>query len=295
MSKKHSTEKTEGFTLLEVVVVIFTVAVLSLVSLGSIALFQKKTELSNTAQEFANVLRLAQSKTVASDNTSQYGVYINAALSPDQYVLFKGASYAARITAFDVVHVLPKTVEFSQLSLGADTEIVFEKLSGFAVQSGSVTLGLVQDTSQTTTIYITPSGAIDFTPPQNASDSARVKDSRHLHFDYSRNINTATENIVLTFNGSVVQTIPIASHLVAGQFYWQGTVTVGALTQTVTVQTHRLNSTDTQFSVHRDRSLNDTTLAVTLSGDASGNLVLYSADGTTTTSSSIYVSNLVWQ
>ncbi|MDO8529901.1 MAG: prepilin-type N-terminal cleavage/methylation domain-containing protein [bacterium] len=284
----------KGFTLFEVVIVVSVLGILSAMVIGGIVFFQKKTELNNAVQEFAAVLRLAQTRALASEQESQYGVYINTSLAPNEYVLFKGVNYASRIASFDQVYPLPKTVEFSQVNL-VGGEITFEKLTGFASQAGSISLRLIQDTAQAKTIYISDSGTVDFSLVGAPSDSARIKDSRHVHFDYSRVINTATENVVLTFNGTTVQTLPIASNMATGQFYWQGTVTAGGTPQTVTVQTHRLNAADTQFSIHRDRSLNDKTFRVTLSGDASGNLANYSADGVTVTHSSIYVSNFIWQ
>lgn len=288
-------DKITGFTLIEAVIAIFILSILSLMIIGSIAIFQKRTELNNSIEEFANILKLAQSKTLASENSSQYGVYINTAATPGQYVLFKGIDYASRIAASDQIYSLPKSVEFSSVNLGGGNEIVFEKLSGVALQSGTVSLRLRQDTSQVKTVYIANSGTIGFTQAQTPLDEARVKDSRHLHVNYSRIINTASENVILTFDATVVKTLPIASNLAAGEFYWQGTVSAGGSSQTVTVQTHRLNNPDTQFSIQRSRSLNDKTLKLTISGDASGSLAQYSADGVTTTYSSIYVSNFAWQ
>ena len=284
----------KGFTLFEVVIVVFILGALGAVVVGGIALFQRKTELNNAVQEFAAVVRLAQTRALASQQESQYGVYINTSAAPAQYVLFKGASYITRITSSDQTYSLPKTVEFSQVNL-AGGEVTFEKLTGFSSQSGDISLRLIQNPSEAKTIYISNSGTVDFSLAQAPSDVARLKDSRHVHFDYSRAITTATENVVLTFNGATVLTLPIASNMATGQFYWQGTVTAGGTPQTLDVRTHRLNSPDTQFSIHRDRSLNDKTFRVTISGDTSGNLANYSADGATVTHSSIYVSNFTWQ
>lgn len=287
--------KEQGFTLFEVIIVLAIFAVLSAVVVGSFVVLQKRSGVDSSAQEFVNALKLAQSKTLASEQSKAYGVYINTSVSPHRYIIFRGATYASRETAFDQEYQLPSSIEFFGISLGGGNEIVFERLTGFSAQSGNVSVRFKTDTSQSKTIYIANNGTIGFEAPANPSDANRVKDSRHVHFTYSRAINTASENVVLTFNGITVQTIPIATNMPGGQFYWQGTVTAGGAPQTVEVRTHRLNDLDTQFSIIRDRRVNDKTFKINLSGDSSGSLAEYSANGATTNYFSIYVSNFAWQ
>src|SRR5688572_13609708 len=138
----------KGFTLFEVVIVVSMLAILSTMVVGGIIFFQKKTELNNAVQEFAAVLRLAQARALASEQESQYGVHINTSVAPNEYVLFKGATYATRIASFDQTYSLPKTVEFSEVNLGGN-EVTFEKLTGFASQAGNISLRLIQDAAQT--------------------------------------------------------------------------------------------------------------------------------------------------
>lgn len=288
--------KKNGFTLVEVIVTLVILSALAAIIISDFTLLNKKKDVDNTAQEFTNVLKLAQNKTLSSENNSQYGVYSDTSVSPNKYILFKGASYALRDTSADQIYLLPQTVEFFAINLGGGSEIVFNKLTGASAQSGNVSVRSKLDTSQSKTIYVTNSGTINFTSVSAPSDASRVKDSRHVHFDYSRIINTNNENITLNFdNGVVIQTFPISSYLVSGQIQWLETVSVGGSNQTIKIHTHRLNNQDTQFSIHRDRSLNTKSLKITISGDSSGYIVNYSADGLTTTNTSIYVSNLVWQ
>jgi len=298
----------KGFTLIEIVIVITILAIISTIVISNFFLWTKKTDVNNTIQEFANILRLAQNRTLSSEGDSQYGVYINTVDSPYKYILFKGTSYDTRDSSFDQVSILVKTVEFFNISLGGGNEIVFSKLSGASVQSGSVSIRSKSDTSQIKTVYIENSGTINFSSVSAPSDSSRTKDSRHVHIDYSRTINTATENITLNFDdGVVIQTFPINAYLIGDQINWLGTFSVSGSNQTVKIHTHRLNSTDTQFSVHRNGTLNNKSLKITISDDTSGNLVNYSADGKTLnglTSTNCYsggfdlsvnVSNCTWQ
>lgn len=283
----------KGFTLIEIVVVIFILIVLTAVSIPAFDLLVKSSDVDNSMQEFYTTLRLAQSKAISSEGDSQYGVYIDTSTLPNKYVIYKGASYATRDASKDQSFWLSKTTEFSAISLGGANEVVFDKLTGYAEQSGSVSVRLKTDTSNVKTVYISSIGSLGFVAPVAITDT-RVKDSRHLHFDYSRAINTNTESIKLLFDNSILQVIPIATNMSGGEIDWTGTVAVGGANQTVSVRTHRLNSPDTQFSIHRDGRLNTKSLKITITGE-SGSLAEYSADGLTTTFSSSYVSNFNWQ
>ncbi len=285
----------KGFTLFETLIVVGMLGILSAITTGAFVLMQQQSDLDAALTEVATVLKFAQSRTLASENDAQYGVYFDVSTTPNQYILFKGASYATRDVAYDQIKEVPKTTEFFSISLGASSQIVFDKLSGGTLQPGSVPIRYKNNTSQLKTIYVASSGRVSFSPEVAPSDVARIKDARHLHLDYSRNIATATESVVLNFNnGVVIQNIPISSNMSGGQIDWEGTVNVAGSNQTVRVHTHRLNNSDTQFSIHRG-GLNNATLKVTLSGDTSGYLVQYAANGLSTNSTSIYASNLAWQ
>jgi len=293
MNKKRSS----GFTLFEVVIVIAILAVLAAIVIPDFFPFKKNSDLDNGVQEFVSVLRLAQNKTLSSEGNSQYGVYIDTGASPNQYILFKGASYASRIVSADQVYALQEMLEFYNISLGGGNEIVFDRLTGSSQETGSVSARIKSDMDKNKTVYILSSGVVSFSPSSGSLDVNRVKDSRHIQLDYSRNINTADESITLTFDNSLTRTIPINSYLVAGQLQWQDTVSVGGEDQTVEINTLYLNDSvkGTVFSIHRDRRYNSKSLKITISGDSSGYPAQYSADGLTVDHTSIYVSNFSWQ
>jgi len=283
-----------GFSLIEIIVVIAVLACLVGISIFGYFYFRKNSDLNNNIQEFISVLKLAQNKALASENGSKYGVYIDTATTPNQYLLFRGNSYASRLPEYDSVYTLSSSVIFSNISLGGVSEVVFNKVTGFSDQAGNISFQEKSDASRTKSIYISNSGTISFNPfaSDNSLDSNRVKDSRHVEFNYSRNIDTAVENIVLNFNGEQTQPIIINSHLVGGQIKWRDTINVDGVDQTVQVDTVRLNNPDTVFSIYRDKRYNTKSLRITISGDNSGYLADYLADGTTTNPTSIYVSNL---
>lgn len=291
LSDKHNT----GFTLFEVIIVIAILSLLAVIPVANFVLLQKRTELNNSIQELAGVISLAQNKTLASESNSQFGVYLDTTVSPNRYILFQGATYGTRNTSADNVYLLKSSMEFYEISLGGGNEIDFNRLTGEPEQFGSISIRVKTDTSQNKIVYISNSGAVSFSEQPVLSDENRVKDTRHLTFDYSRYIDVNNESVILTFDGSVTKQILISQYLMAGELDWEGSVDVNGASQKIHIHTNRLNNTDTQFSVLRDRRYNDKSLVITISGDGSGNLAQYSADGLTTGFLSTYVSNFYFQ
>lgn len=295
-----------GFTLIEVVVVVAIAAIMVALIVTDFLSVNSAAALDSNAQEISETLRFAQNRTLSSENSAQYGVYFDT--PNNAYILYKGVNYANRDTSFDNKKILSKEVELSAVNFGGGNEVVFQKLTGGATQSGTVSVRLKTDVTQTKTVYVSANGLVSFEEGALPSDNSRVKDSRHTHFNYSRTIDTATENIVMNFNnGAVVRSYPISSYLDAGQIKITDTITVESQSQQVTFQSHTLNNSGSQLSVRRDRRYNTKPLKITISGDTTGKLIEYSADGTSvnglTTADcstgasglSSYVSNCAWQ
>lgn len=290
------------FTLVEFLIIISVIFVLIVLGVINFRLFQKEFILQNTSEEIINVLRLAQSKTLASEGANNWGVYFETSTSPHQYILFKGERFALRDASSDEVHKLPNSVEIYEINLGGGNEVLFERVSGTVSSTspfGKVSIRIKNDPLKTKEIFIENSGLVSLANPSTSSDQNRLKDSRHVHFDYSRPISTSTEKLILTFTSdasTISQEIPIADNLKDGQIYWEGEVNVEGSIQKLKIHTHRLNDPflDTQFCIHRDRRYNNKALKVEISGD-SGDLIRYDASGQTQKGNSIYVSEPLWQ
>jgi len=295
----------KGVTLLELLIVLAIILIIYAVSAQAFPLFQRAGELSNTTEEIISILRLAQSKTLASEGAgqygSQYGVYFDTTTTPQQYTLFKGSNYTSRDPASDEINHIPNSTEIYDISLGGSKEVVFSRLIGDTNNSGKISLRLRSDNSKTKTIGIQSSGKITLgeeVPPADI-DTNRLKDSRHVYFNYSRFIDTTTEVITLTFPNNPLTPpypIPIGSNMSAGQIYWEGEVTVDGQNQKIKIHTIYLNNPgfDTLFSIYRDMKFNSVALNISISGDGFGNLVEYSADGRTIIHPSSYVNNFQW-
>jgi len=280
-----------GFTLFEIIIGIAILCILSAVVAFNFPSYRIGSDLNNSVNEFSSVLKLAQNRTISSDDASQYGVYINAGVSPNQYILFKGASYNSRIPEADQIYYLENTVEFYDINFGGGGEIVFTRFIGIAEKPGSVSIRVKTDASRNKTVYVAGSGTVSLDQPVAQSDANRITDTRQVYFNYNRSVDTANENIILTFDGGAPEVIPINSYLSSGELQWKGAFTVGEEDQTIEIITNNLINTGALFSIHRDRRYNTKSLEVALSGDISGTLAEYPADGASANYSSIYVTN----
>jgi len=283
-------QKREGFTLIEILVVVGIMSLFLTMSMFQLRSFQQGSHLQNTTQETAAALRLAQSRTLASQDNSQYGVYFDITTTPHQYTLFQGSSYATRDIAKDEVTLINKEIEISAIDLEGGNEVVFLRLSGQASVEGSVTFRQTEDPTRTATVTVLASGVIEEDSAVVPSDTSRVKDSRHVHVSYQgRDIVTSTESVGLVFPDTTFS-FAIADNMSGGQIFWEGDVESEGETQHLKIHTHILNDPvqGTRFSLHRDRSKNTKSVTIELSGDITGNLISYDAGGATTQGTSIY-------
>ncbi len=289
----------KGMTLIELLVVIVILGVLIAIAIPVIYHFQRESDLNDNFEEIISILRLAQNRTLASEGASQWGVYFTTTTDPHQYTLFKGEGYATRVSSSDEIYKLSKRVEFLQIGLPGE-EVVFNRILGSTNQSGQVSIGLKSVPNKVRTVYIETSGVVQ-TATSSVSDADRIKDSRHVHIDYTRSIATSTEKLILIFDkGEATETteeIIIADNLQAGQIYWEGEVDVAGEIQKLKIHTHRLNDPDTQICIHRDRRYNNKSLDIDITDDPapSPDLISYTAEGATNKGHSQYVSEPIWQ
>lgn len=282
----------KGFVFIELLVVIFIIALLASGILAGFRFFQDKMGLDEAGEQIINVLRLAQNKTLASEGQLSYGVHFES----DKFILFAGLAYQPA-AASNQQYNLSGSLEIASTSLaGGGQDIIFSRLTGRTEQFGEIRLRIKSDISQERIIYISSAGQISLLAQTLPLDT-RTKDSRHVHLGYARAIDVNVESVVLTFsdppNSPVVQEIIIKDNLDENsQLNWAGVVAVGGNNQQMEVRTHQLNSPSTIFSITRDRRYNDKNLSISFSGEAGYNLINYTATGTTTIGSSPWVSNL---
>lgn len=139
-----------GFTLLEVMLVSATIAVLAAISVPVYSLLQVKNNLDVATNTTLQTLRRAQTLSQAVDGDSSWGVK----LQQSDITLFKGTSYTLRDTNFDEVYSL------SGVSPSGISEVVFSKLLGHPNTTGTLTL--TSTNNETQNITINSKGFLDY-------------------------------------------------------------------------------------------------------------------------------------
>jgi len=146
-----------GFTLLEVIIVLCIITIISSVTLVSLSGVGSKQSLDKSGLLVMSLLEQARSETLASKNSSEYGVHFDA----NQVVLFKGTVYSAGDSS-NIILPLDSKVTLSNITLqGGGSEAVFQRLTGSAYNPGTLRISLISNSSVYKTITINSTGIID--------------------------------------------------------------------------------------------------------------------------------------
>jgi len=241
-----------GFTLLEIVV---SIAILILIASAASVSFSNSRnvrELTTASQNVLSILRTAQSKTLAGEENSQWGVHIEQT----QVVLFRGPTYAG--AGFSEAYPLPSTIEIANISLaGSGSDVIFKRIEGTTDETGIFELRVKSDTTKIFSITVESSGKIYQTGTAPIPTGTRLQDARHRAFTLGWSIQSSAA-ITLTFEDpaypNIISTIPMASYFDAGKtkFDWSGTIAVGTTTQILRIHTTSISAADTILHIDRD-------------------------------------------
>lgn len=149
-----------GFTILELIVVIGIIATVAIIALPSLLGQKNQNVLTTTDQEMVSALRLAQAQAVDQLLDVPWGVhFVNATNTNPYTIIFAGSSYASG-TPY-TYSALPKNVGFvtSTLPIGSSMDVVFASISGAATTT-QIGLYLLSQPSLTFTIQVSSSGFI---------------------------------------------------------------------------------------------------------------------------------------
>ena len=147
--KKNIFSANHGFTLLEVLLVIASITLIAGIGMPVYQSFQVKNDLDVATNTIAQSLHRAQLLAEANDGDTNWGVGIVGG----SIVVFKGASYAGRDSAYDEIFSVPTSITPSGLS-----EIVFAKFTGLPQSTGTTTL--TSTTNEVRTLNINSRGTV---------------------------------------------------------------------------------------------------------------------------------------
>lgn len=140
-----------GFTLVEILLSVATVAIIAGISVSTYQSFQVRNDLSIAATAVAQSLRRAQMLSQAVDGDTSFGLKIQSG----SIVVFKGISYASRDISFDEQFDVPSSITPSGLS-----EIVFTKFTGMPNTAGTIIF--TSSINETRNITINQKGMVDY-------------------------------------------------------------------------------------------------------------------------------------
>lgn len=120
-----------GFSLIELLIVIGIFSIFAGMSTSVYYNMRSHTDLELAINTTVEAVRFAQSSAQSGRGDSKWGVEILS----DKIVIFKGDSYVSRLSASDEIFDYSGKVLATGLS-----EIVFEKISGTTVNTGTINL-----------------------------------------------------------------------------------------------------------------------------------------------------------
>lgn len=142
----------KGMTVVELLVVITVLGIIFSITIPQFSKMRENQVLKSGVQDTLSSVNKARSQTLASLDSSEYGVHFQA----DKVIIFKGTDFSTRDTVKDeTINITTPAVIFSgTLTLPAD--IYFNRLSGSPSASGTI---IISTNSYSKTITISATGA----------------------------------------------------------------------------------------------------------------------------------------
>jgi Tfp pilus assembly protein FimT len=148
-----------GMTLIEALISVLILSVLVTVSVNVFKRFNETPTVEQAAGVAKAAIEDARGRTLSAKSDTHYGVYLQS----DRAVIFPGGTYATG-TAENEVRRLPSRTAMSHTLSDSTSQIVFEKGTGSASATGTVTVFISNQfgtSSPTRTLEINKSGLVE--------------------------------------------------------------------------------------------------------------------------------------
>ena len=144
-----------GLTAIEFLVGFAIIAFLTSFIWYAFSSFRDAGALDEASAAVLSLLRDARARTLSSQGNTTYGVHFEETKA----VLFSGAAYNSA-DASNEPYIFSTSVKISAINLGGPADVIFQRLTGAASASGTITLQSKKDSSRTKTITILATGNI---------------------------------------------------------------------------------------------------------------------------------------
>lgn len=153
--------KQNGFTLLEVILVLAILAVISTIGFSYLGGFKSGADIEETANQIVGKLRETQNKAMAGEDNKKWGIHFyndNADATLSYYEIFSGNDYAGG-TVIEKIYLssLAADARFDTPSAGQSIDIIFSKITGVPPSAQNIVISLQ---GATKTISVETSGRI---------------------------------------------------------------------------------------------------------------------------------------
>ena len=146
----------KGITALEMLFVVSILGILFAIVLPQFSKMKENQVMKNATGEIISALHNAQSQSLASVDSVEYGVHFQS----DKVIIFKGKIFSAEAEDNKIVNIiLPASISDVTLNGASSTtgDIYFERLSGVPDKIGTIT---VSTSSMSKIITISATGAV---------------------------------------------------------------------------------------------------------------------------------------
>ena len=139
---------TEGFSFIELILVVSLVLLLGLMSSGFAVRFLTQNAVANVGDQLVNDFRTAQMNAMMGKQNSNWGVNY----ASNTITLYKGSSFATRTTSFDQTFSVNSGVTISGLS-----DLNFARMTGLPGSTPTIT---ITGSGETKTITVNSQGVV---------------------------------------------------------------------------------------------------------------------------------------
>lgn len=130
-----------GFTLIELLIVLAIGGIIVGAVGPGVSRFPSGSQLDEVAGDLKQVIQLARERSVAGVVSSTNGVFLELNTGvPDRYILFRGASYAARDPLYDQPTIIRSSIDLTATLTPNATEVIFTPGWGTPSATGTITL-----------------------------------------------------------------------------------------------------------------------------------------------------------